>query len=87
MRPLTWPSSATGRASTIYKKARRGARKNLTGIDSPYEPPERAEIRINTTAMAPEDAAHVILAHLRGTGNHDLPRPAEKSPYGAPTQC
>src|ERR1700722_14874140 len=38
----------------LYKKARRGELKNFTGIDSPYEPPQEAEIRIDTTSMGPE---------------------------------
>ena len=50
----------------LYKKARRGDLKNFTGIDSPYEPPEHAEVRIDTVASAPEDAAEAIIAHLRG---------------------
>jgi bifunctional enzyme CysN/CysC len=28
----------------LYKKARAGELKNFTGVDSPYEPPENAEI-------------------------------------------
>ena len=48
----------------LYKKARRGELKNFTGIDSPYEAPEAAEIRIDTTAMPPEQAAERIIAHL-----------------------
>jgi len=38
----------------LYKKARRGELKNFTGIDSPYEPPESPEIRIDSTTMAPK---------------------------------
>ena len=34
----------------LYRKARRGDLKNFTGIDSPYEPPENPELRIDTTA-------------------------------------
>ncbi len=52
----------------LYKKARRGDLKNFTGIDSPYEPPEHAEIRIDTTALSPEDAAESIVAYLRERG-------------------
>ena len=52
----------------LYKKARRGELPNFTGIDSPYEPPEHAEVRIDTTVVAPEDAAEMIVAHLRTTG-------------------
>jgi bifunctional enzyme CysN/CysC len=49
----------------LYKKARRGELKNFTGIDSPYEPPDEAEIRIDTTSMGPEQAAERIIAHLQ----------------------
>ena len=49
----------------LYKKPRSGELKNFTGIDSPHEPPERAEIRIDTTIAAPEDAAESIVAHPR----------------------
>ena len=52
----------------LYKKARRGELQNFTGIDSPYEPPEQPEVKIDTTACAPEDAAETIVAHLRATG-------------------
>jgi len=48
----------------LYKKARRGELKNFTGIDSPYEAPEHAEIRIDTTTMTPDEAAERIIAHL-----------------------
>jgi len=48
----------------LYKKARRGELKNFTGIDSPYEPPENPEIRIDTTAQSPEQAAERIVNHL-----------------------
>ena len=52
----------------LYKKARRGDLPNFTGIDSPYEPPEQPEVRVDTTLLAPEDAAEMIVAHLRATG-------------------
>ncbi|MDG2340839.1 MAG: sulfate adenylyltransferase subunit CysN, partial [Paracoccaceae bacterium] len=48
----------------LYAKARSGQLKNFTGIDSPYEAPESAEIRIDTTDMTPEEAADVIIARL-----------------------
>lgn len=45
----------------LYKKARSGALKNFTGIDSPYEAPENPEIRVNTVEMTPaEAAAHIV---------------------------
>ncbi|MGQ3231111.1 MAG: adenylyl-sulfate kinase, partial [Blastomonas fulva] len=48
----------------LYKKARAGALKNFTGIDSPYEPPETPDIRVNTVAMTPEEAAEHIIRQL-----------------------
>jgi bifunctional enzyme CysN/CysC len=45
----------------LYKKARSGQLKNFTGVDSPYEPPESPEIRVNTVDMTPEQAARYII--------------------------
>jgi len=50
----------------LYAKARAGQLKNFTGIDSPYEAPEHAEIRIDTTALTAEEAANQIFAWLEG---------------------
>jgi bifunctional enzyme CysN/CysC len=50
----------------LYKKARAGELKNFTGIDSPYEPPEHPELRIDTTTMSPEQAADLIIERLIG---------------------
>ncbi len=52
----------------LYRKARRGELKNFTGIDSPYEAPEAAEIHIDTTVMTPEQAAASIIARLAALG-------------------
>ena len=48
----------------LYAKARSGTLANFTGVDSPYEPPEHPDIRIDTTAMTPEEAADTILKAL-----------------------
>ena len=48
----------------LYAKARRGELKNFTGIDSPYEPPETAEIRVDTATLTPEEAADRIVEAL-----------------------
>jgi bifunctional enzyme CysN/CysC len=48
----------------LYAKARSGQLKNFTGIDSPYEPPEDAEIRIDTTGLTPSEAADRIVDYL-----------------------
>jgi bifunctional enzyme CysN/CysC len=52
----------------LYRKARAGALKNFTGIDSPYEHPEHAELHVDTTRVAPAQAAEMILAGLRSAG-------------------
>ncbi len=52
----------------LYKRARAGEIKNFTGLDSPYEAPENAEIRINTVEMTAEDAADQILVWMRERG-------------------
>jgi len=48
----------------LYAKARAGELPNFTGIDSPYEPPERPELRIDTTKLTAEGAADKIVAML-----------------------
>jgi len=56
----------------LYKKARSGELKNFTGIDSPYEEPEAPEIRIDTTATTPEQAADLIVERVIGVWSPDL---------------
>jgi bifunctional enzyme CysN/CysC len=55
-------------AKGLYKKARKGEIKNFTGINSPYEPPEKAEIYINNVGITPEKAAQEILLYLKNQG-------------------
>ncbi|NQY95898.1 MAG: sulfate adenylyltransferase subunit CysN [Henriciella sp.] len=52
----------------LYKRARAGEIKNFTGLDSPYEAPENAEIRINTVEMTADEAADQILNWMRERG-------------------
>jgi bifunctional enzyme CysN/CysC len=52
----------------LYKKARRGELANFTGIDSPYEPPEAPELRVDTTTMTADEAADRVIALLRSRG-------------------
>ena len=59
-------------AKGLYKKARRGELKNFTGIDSPYEAPEDAEIRLDTTQLMPEAAASRVILYLREAGMIDV---------------
>ncbi|HYC95213.1 MAG TPA: adenylyl-sulfate kinase, partial [Sphingomicrobium sp.] len=48
----------------LYAKARAGELPNFTGIDSPYEPPESPELRIDTTTLSAEAAAEKIVERL-----------------------
>ena len=45
----------------LYKKARAGAIKNFTGIDSPYEAPESPEIRLAAGTTSPEELADAVV--------------------------
>ncbi len=48
----------------LYRKARAGELKNFTGISSPYEPPEAAELHVDTTRLSPEEAAELIVRYV-----------------------
>jgi adenylylsulfate kinase len=52
----------------LYKKARAGEIKGFTGIDDPYEAPEKAELVIDTESMAADEAAGLILDYLEKNG-------------------
>jgi bifunctional enzyme CysN/CysC len=50
----------------LYAKARRGELKNFTGIDSPYEAPDDAEVTLDTSKKTPEACALEILSLIEG---------------------
>jgi len=50
----------------LYAKARRGELKNFTGIDSPYEAPENAELVVDTSKKSPEDCALEVWRLIEG---------------------
>ena len=52
----------------LYAKARAGAIPNFTGIGSPYERPEKPDLRVDTTALTPEAAADRVIAELVSRG-------------------
>ena len=56
----------------LYKKARAGQLKNFTGIDSPYEPPKRAEVRLDGGSLTPEALVEQIFRELARRGMVDL---------------
>ncbi|MEN9672047.1 MAG: hypothetical protein RL553_312 [Planctomycetota bacterium] len=50
----------------LYAKARKGELKNFTGIDSPYEAPENAEMVIDTSTKSPEECAIAVWSLIEG---------------------
>ena len=48
----------------LYAKARRGQLPHFTGIDSPYEAPEAAELVLDTEAETAEALAARVVAYL-----------------------
>ncbi|MCZ7546959.1 MAG: bifunctional sulfate adenylyltransferase/adenylylsulfate kinase [Anaerolineae bacterium] len=52
----------------LYAKARRGEITGFTGIDDPYEPPEHAEVTLDTVEATPEENARRIMAYLAAKG-------------------
>ncbi len=48
----------------LYKKARAGEISGFTGIDAPYEEPEKAEITVESTTKSPQVLAEQILVWL-----------------------
>jgi sulfate adenylyltransferase len=52
----------------MYAKARAGLIQDFTGVDAPYETPRSPEVRIDTTAITPDEAAGQIMLHLQRKG-------------------
>ena len=52
----------------LYRKARCGELTNLTGVDSPYEPPSDPELRLDTARCSPREAARELLSLLEAGG-------------------
>ena len=48
----------------LYKKARAGQIRDFTGIDSPYEVPERPEVRLDTSEMSVEACIEQLIGYL-----------------------
>ena len=52
----------------LYRKAREGKIKNFTGIDSPYEPPNNPELRLEAGSADAETLADRVIEHLAAGG-------------------
>jgi adenylylsulfate kinase len=61
-----WPSAAIPKG--LYAKAPVGEIKEFTGVSSPYEEPEAAELVIESDLVSAEDAVEVIVAELAARG-------------------
>jgi adenylyl-sulfate kinase len=57
----------------LYEKAFRGEITGFTGVDDPYEPPEHAEVVVETDRMTPEECLVQVVARLEELGY--LPAP------------
>lgn len=52
----------------LYRKARAGEIKGFTGIDAPYEPPDKPELILDAGTRSPEALADEVIAYLRTVG-------------------
>lgn len=52
----------------LYKRARAGEIRGMTGVDSPYEAPNNPEIHVRTMERTPEESALFIVSWLREHG-------------------
>jgi len=52
----------------LYAKVERGEIKSFTGIDSPYETPEAAEVHIDAAALSVAESINQLLEYLHQSG-------------------
>ena len=52
----------------LYARAREGVLPGFTGVSDPYEAPTDAEITIDTSVVAPGDAAEMVMGFLKEKG-------------------
>lgn len=68
----------------LYAKARAGLIKDFTGIDSPYEVPEDADLVIDASALSVDECVRRVTALMRGRGVSWCPLPREGQGGGVP---
>ncbi|WP_202033163.1 adenylyl-sulfate kinase [Nocardioides sp. WS12] len=56
----------------LYAKARRGEIPEFTGISSPYEEPDDADVRVDTTGRSIDEALEDVTRALREAGHLDV---------------
>lgn len=52
----------------MYRRARAGQIKGFTGVDAPYEPPDRPELLLDAGTKPAETLADEVIAYLRASG-------------------
>jgi sulfate adenylyltransferase len=52
----------------LYAKARAGLKKGVTGVDDPFEPPQHADLSLDTSGLSPEEAARKVFLLLEQMG-------------------
>ena len=52
----------------LYKKARAGELKNFTGVDDPYEAPEKPEVTVDASTATPQQMVEQLLTYLQRQG-------------------
>jgi adenylylsulfate kinase len=52
----------------LYRKARAGEIEGFTGVDDPYEEPERSELVLHTEQLRPDQSAQMIIDYLESDG-------------------
>ena len=67
----------------LYAKARAGEIPEFTGISSPYEEPQDADVRVDTTGRTIEDALDDVLRRAARRGYLDLTTPVVEEPSEA----
>jgi len=59
----------------LYARAKRGEIKNFTGLDDPYEAPQKPEIRIDTSLLTVKEAVSIVVDYLKAK---DILQPRNK---------
>lgn len=52
----------------LYAKAAAGEITGMTGVDDPYEPPQAAEVVLDTVALEPHESCALVVAYLERIG-------------------
>lgn len=68
----------------LYRRARAGEISHFTGLDSPYEAPERAEVHLRTAEQSPQECARQVVQYLEAMNHFDVAEPDRMQRRGTP---